>query len=153
MLTNDEKAAQCVEAFRPLAEAAAAVKAMRRTDALRLFRDGNQWCVTMEDFENLQESPAGFGASVGEAIGELQLAVHGEYANTREAARAAEHRLEHENYYRQPRNHQAREKAAAEYAEFDRKADEARDRNRILISIIDGVSIDKQIERDLDARS
>lgn len=27
----------------------------------RLFMDGNAWCATRADFENLQESPSGFG--------------------------------------------------------------------------------------------
>ena len=28
---------------------------------LRLYRDGDQWCATLGDFRDLQESPAGFG--------------------------------------------------------------------------------------------
>ena len=30
-------------------------------DAVRFVRDGNMWCAFMPDFENLQESHAGFG--------------------------------------------------------------------------------------------
>lgn len=37
----------------------------------RVFRDGNAWCATSSGFVNLQESPAGFGASPMEALGEL----------------------------------------------------------------------------------
>jgi hypothetical protein len=38
---------------------------------LRVQRDGNQWCATRGDFDNLQESPAGFGATVLDALSEL----------------------------------------------------------------------------------
>ena len=34
-------------------------------------RDGNMWCATRKDFVNLQESPAGFGATIREAMSEL----------------------------------------------------------------------------------
>lgn len=34
---------------------------------LRLFKDGNAWCVTGKDFVNLQESPAGFGMTASAA--------------------------------------------------------------------------------------
>ena len=34
----------------------------------RLYLDGNAWCATRGDFENLQESPAGFGDSGLEAL-------------------------------------------------------------------------------------
>jgi len=33
--------------------------------------DGNQWCATRMDFDNLEELPAGFGSTVWRAIGEL----------------------------------------------------------------------------------
>lgn len=33
-----------------------------------LNKDGDQWCVTRKDFINLQESPAGFGNTVLEAL-------------------------------------------------------------------------------------
>lgn len=36
-----------------------------------LFMDGNAWCATKNDFVNLQESPAGFGATALEALTEL----------------------------------------------------------------------------------
>lgn len=38
---------------------------------LVLKKDGNQWCATRKDFENLQESPAGFGDTALEAMAEL----------------------------------------------------------------------------------
>lgn len=34
----------------------------------RLYMDGNAWCATRNDFENLQESPAGFGDTAREAL-------------------------------------------------------------------------------------
>jgi len=37
----------------------------------RLRRDGDQWCATRRDFQNLQESPAGFGPSGLEAMANL----------------------------------------------------------------------------------
>lgn len=36
-----------------------------------VFLDGNQWCATMQDFVNLQESLAGFGNNPSEAIAKL----------------------------------------------------------------------------------
>lgn len=33
--------------------------------------DGNMWCATRKDFENLQESPAGFGPTKLEAMADL----------------------------------------------------------------------------------
>lgn len=40
-------------------------------------RDGDQWCATLSDFVNLQESPAGFGNTIELAMHELskQIAV------------------------------------------------------------------------------
>lgn len=35
---------------------------------IRLFRDGDAWCVTATDFINLQETPAGFGDTALEAL-------------------------------------------------------------------------------------
>ena len=46
-----------------------------------LFADGNtsegrtMWCAVMPDFENLQESPAGFSGNPLEAIAELRAAI------------------------------------------------------------------------------
>lgn len=34
----------------------------------RLYMDGDAWCATRSDFENLQESPAGFGSTALEAL-------------------------------------------------------------------------------------
>jgi hypothetical protein len=34
-------------------------------------KDGNMWCVHRQDFTNLQESPAGFGETILEALAEL----------------------------------------------------------------------------------
>lgn len=36
-----------------------------------LFPDGNAWCATRTDFEDLQSSPAGFGDTCLEAMAEL----------------------------------------------------------------------------------
>lgn len=41
-----------------------------RIDA-KIGMDGDQWCATREDFENLQESLAGFGNTALEAMAEL----------------------------------------------------------------------------------
>lgn len=38
---------------------------------VKLSRDGNQWCATRWDFQNLQESPAGFGDTCLQAMGAL----------------------------------------------------------------------------------
>jgi hypothetical protein len=36
---------------------------------IRVFRDGNGWCATFDDYINLQESPAGFsGTEIGAII-------------------------------------------------------------------------------------
>lgn len=37
----------------------------------RLYMDGDAWCATRSDFQNLQESPAGFGETAREAFAEL----------------------------------------------------------------------------------
>lgn len=37
----------------------------------KIFKDGNQWCITRQDFINLQESPAGFGDTCLGAFAEL----------------------------------------------------------------------------------
>ena len=50
-----------------------------------MFKDGTQWCATRLDFRNPQESLAGFGPSVGEAMCDLVLAEHTH--NHNEAAR------------------------------------------------------------------
>lgn len=42
--------------------------------AVCLFTDGDKWCAVHTDFINLQESPAGFGAKVSEAIVNLHAA-------------------------------------------------------------------------------
>lgn len=39
--------------------------------ACRVYMDGNAWCATRGDFDNLQESPAGFGGSALEAMAAL----------------------------------------------------------------------------------
>lgn len=41
----------------------------------KLSLDGNAWCATRADFINLQESPAGFGATKLEAMAELAKAL------------------------------------------------------------------------------
>lgn len=37
------------------------------------FMDGDQWCCVFGDFINLQESPAGFGKTTGEALKSLKI--------------------------------------------------------------------------------
>jgi hypothetical protein len=37
----------------------------------RVFKDGAAWCATRKDFDNLQESPAGFGDTALEALAAL----------------------------------------------------------------------------------
>lgn len=39
-----------------------------------LFLDGNQWCAVGPTFENLAESPAGFGSTHGDALSNLRTA-------------------------------------------------------------------------------
>lgn len=39
--------------------------------AVCFYKDGNMWCCVNGDFKNLQESPAGFGASFDEALNDL----------------------------------------------------------------------------------
>ena len=41
------------------------------TYVINVVEDGDKWSARYEDFENLQESPAGFGETRGEAIKEL----------------------------------------------------------------------------------
>lgn len=48
-----------------------AVEFVLRFDRLRLFKDGDQWCATYDDFVDLQESPAGFGDTALEALAAL----------------------------------------------------------------------------------
>jgi len=43
--------------------------------ASRVFRDGDSWCAVMPDFINLQESPAGFGATPEDARKALAAAL------------------------------------------------------------------------------
>lgn len=50
-------------------DADAAVYAQRV--GVLLSRDGNMWAATRKDFQNLQESPAGFGETCLEAMAEL----------------------------------------------------------------------------------
>lgn len=40
--------------------------------SVRVYMDGNMFCAVRPDFVNLQESPAGFGATKEEAIAELE---------------------------------------------------------------------------------
>jgi hypothetical protein len=39
---------------------------------INVFMDGNAWCATYDDFQNLQESIAGFGDTPSEAVKELK---------------------------------------------------------------------------------
>ncbi len=46
---------------------------------LRVFVDGNKWCAVYHlEFINLQESPAGFGNSVAEAVENLMFESSGD---------------------------------------------------------------------------
>jgi hypothetical protein len=38
------------------------------TYVINVVADGDRWSAHYEDFENLQESPVGFGATRGEAV-------------------------------------------------------------------------------------
>jgi hypothetical protein len=42
--------------------------------APRVYHDGNAWCAVNPDFVDLQESPAGFGATPQEALANLKNA-------------------------------------------------------------------------------
>jgi hypothetical protein len=42
----------------------------------RTFMDGNAWCAVEPEFVNLQESPAGFGETRGDAIHGLAIAIY-----------------------------------------------------------------------------
>ena len=46
-----------------------------------LFMDGNQWCCVDSSFVNLQESVAGFGPTMAEALCEYRLRRHTEDHN------------------------------------------------------------------------
>lgn len=41
--------------------------------AFCFFREGNQWCCVRGDFINLQESSAGFGDTMGQAMANFLL--------------------------------------------------------------------------------
>lgn len=38
---------------------------------IKFFKDGNMICAVYHDFYNLQESAAGFGENIKEAVGDL----------------------------------------------------------------------------------
>lgn len=42
---------------------------------IRIFLDGTSWCATATDFQNIQESPVGFGDTKLEAMSELAKAM------------------------------------------------------------------------------
>lgn len=42
------------------------------SDAICFFKDGDQWCCVFGNFINLQESPAGFGDDITDAMKSLQ---------------------------------------------------------------------------------
>jgi hypothetical protein len=44
---------------------------------VRYFKDGDQWCAVRKGFVNLQESPAGFGSSQGDALADLEKSEKG----------------------------------------------------------------------------
>lgn len=39
---------------------------------IRVFRDGSAWCAVFADFQNLQESVAGFGGRPMDAVAQLR---------------------------------------------------------------------------------
>ena len=41
-------------------------------NAICFFMDGENWCAVFGDFNNLQDSPAGFGATFTEALEDLR---------------------------------------------------------------------------------
>lgn len=41
-------------------------------EPIKVFRDGVLWCAVYDDFINLQESPAGFGATPRDAVNDLK---------------------------------------------------------------------------------
>ena len=46
-------------------------KEFATANAVRIYMDGDKWCAVKGDFENLQESPAGFGYSPEGALNAL----------------------------------------------------------------------------------
>ncbi len=38
---------------------------------VRIYRDGDKWCAVLDDFVDLQQSPAGFGDTRTEAVTNL----------------------------------------------------------------------------------
>jgi hypothetical protein len=43
------------------------------SDGFHLLKDGNAWCAVGPDFIDLQQSPAGFGATQAAAVGALRI--------------------------------------------------------------------------------
>lgn len=46
------------------------------TDSIIIKRDGNQFFAHWNDFQDLQESPAGFGDNIEEAVNDLGKQTH-----------------------------------------------------------------------------
>jgi len=69
-----------VEAVRGIStqQLANQLKYVGRT-AFRVYLDGDQYCATMPDFINLQESPVGFGNTILDAINDLDRMVKNEH--------------------------------------------------------------------------
>lgn len=44
---------------------------MKQIGSLTIKRDGNMFFARLDDFTNLQESPAGFGSTIEEAVNDL----------------------------------------------------------------------------------
>ncbi len=119
---------------------------------LNLTMDGNQWCATLPDFINLQESPAGFGDTQDGAIANLATTVTKEAGDARQKAASWELAIEHENYCRRPRQPKLAEQAVTEFKKWDAIADDTRDRLRLLRSILDpSNTMQRQIEMDFNA--
>lgn len=123
------------------------------TPAIHLTRDGNKWCAVLPNFENLAESPSGFGDTADEAIADLKRTVIDENTRTFQEAKSAESALEYENYNSRGFNPVSQKKAFERYQSADKKADAARDNSRLLRSILEpSETIEKQINRDVETR-
>lgn len=118
---------------------------------IQLFREGKEWCAVMPDFVNLQESPSGIGSDPDAAIASLVANVTRDAAECRRKAAEWERISEQMNY----RGHNPPEKRQGAFDAFkqaDAKADESRERLRLLKAIIDpDNTVEKQVLADLAA--
>lgn len=73
-----EERAERRAAMKALPEIARALSSGVPDDAACFFKDGSAWCCVRGDFVNLQESPAGFGDTMEEALTALHAYIVGE---------------------------------------------------------------------------